>query len=198
MQIKFIFDIASPNAYLSHKVIPDFEKKYDVKFDYFVCLLGGIFKLTNNQPPMVAFAGIKNKLDYDGVEMQRFINKHNLSDFKMNPNFPVITLQIMRAAVVAEKEGFLMDYVQKITRSMWEREKKMDDPEVIKAEYDHWGFDSSLLMDGMNDPDIKSSLMDKTSEAVERGVFGIPTFFVGNEMFFGKDRLGQVEEEILK
>ena len=91
-----------------------------------------------------------------------------------------------------------MDYVQKITRSMWEREKKMDDPEVIKAEYDHWGFDSALLMDGMNDPDIKSSLMDKTSEAVERGVFGIPTFFVGNEMFFGKDRLGQVEEEILK
>ena len=163
-----------------------------------MALLGGIFKLTNNQPPMIAFAGIKNKLDYDGVEMQRFINKHNLSDFKMNPNFPVITLQIMRAAVVAEKEGFLMDYVQKITRSMWEREKKMDDPEVIKAEYDHWGFDSSLLMDGMNDPDIKSALMDKTSEAVERGVFGIPTFFVGNEMFFGKDRLGQVEEEILK
>ena len=137
---------------------------------------------------MVAFAGIKNKLDYDGIEMQRFISKHNLSDFKMNPNFPVITLQIMRAAVVAEKEGFLMDYVQKITRSMWEREKKMDDPEVIKAEYDHWGFDSSLLMDGMNDPDIKSSLMDKTSEAVERGVFGIPTFFVGNEMFFGKTK----------
>ena len=154
--------------------------------------------MTNNQPPLGAFAGIKNKLDYDGVEMQRFINKHNLADFKMNPNFPVITLQIMRAGVVAEKEGFLMDYVQKITRSMWEREKKMDDPEVIKAEYDHWGFDSSLLMDGMNDPDIKSSLMDKTSEAVERGVFGIPTFFVGNEMFFGKDRLGQVEEEILK
>ena len=116
----------------------------------------------------------------------------------MNPNFPVITLQIMRAAVVAEKEGFLMDYVQKITRSMWEREKKMDDPEIIKAEFDHWGFDSSLLMDGMNDPDIKSSLMDKTSEAVERGVFGIPTFFVGDEMFFGKERLGQVEEEILK
>ena len=74
----------------------------------------------------------------------------------------------------------------------------MDDPEVIKAEYVHWGFDSSLLMDGMNDPDIKSALMDKTSEAVERGVFGIPTFFVDNEMFFGKDRLGQVEEEILK
>ena len=174
------------------------EDKLGFKFNIKLALLGGIFKLTNNQPPMVAFAGIKNKLDYDGVEMQRFINKHNLSDFKMNPNFPVITLQIMRAAVVAEKEGFLMDYVQKITRSMWEREKKMDDPEVIKAEYDHWGFDSSLLMDGMNDPEIKSSLMDKTSEAVERGVFGIPTFFVGNEMFFGKDRLGQVEEEILK
>ena len=149
-------------------------------------------------PMNVVGSGIKNKLDYDGIEMQRFINKHNLSEFKMNPHFPVITLQIMRAAVVAEKEGVLMDYVQKITKSMWEREKKMDDPEVIKEEYDHWGFDSSLLMDGMNDPEVKASLMDKTSEAVERGVFGIPTFFVGQEMFFGKDRLGQVEEEILK
>jgi 2-hydroxychromene-2-carboxylate isomerase len=197
-EVDFYFDFASPNAYLSLIAGKELEDKLGFKFNIKLALLGGIFKLTNNQPPMVAFAGIKNKLDYDGVEMQRFINKHNLSDFKMNPNFPVITLQIMRAAVVAEKEGFLMDYVQKITRSMWEREKKMDDPEVIKAEYDHWGFDSSLLMDGMNDPDIKSSLMDKTSEAVERGVFGIPTFFVGSEMFFGKDRLGQVEEEILK
>ena len=197
-EVDFYFDFASPNAYLSLMAGKELEDKLGFKFNIKLALLGGIFKLTNNQPPMVAFAGNKNKLDYDGVEMQRFINKHNLSDFKMNPNFPVITLQIMRAAVVAEKEGFLMDYVQKITRSMWEREKKMDDPEVIKAEYDHWGFDSSMLMDGMNDPEIKSCLMDKTSEAVERGVFGIPTFFVGNEMFFGKDRLGQVEEEILK
>ena len=102
----------------------------------------------------------------------------------MNPNFPVITLQIMRAAVVAEKEGFLMDYVQKITRSMWEREKKMDDPEVIKAEYDHWGFDSSLLMDGMNDPDIKSSLMDKTSEAVEREFLGFQLSLLVTKCFW--------------
>ena len=176
----------------------ELENKLGFKFKIKLALLGGIFKLTNNQPPMVAFAGIKNKLDYDGVEMQRFINKHNLSDFKMNPNFPVITLQIMRAAVVAEKEGFLMDYVQKITRSMWEREKKMDDPEVIKSAFEESGFDAEKLMEQMQDPEVKAKLIANTEEAVERGVFGIPTFFVGNEMFFGKDRLGQVEEEILK
>ena len=116
-EVDFYFDFASPNAYLSLMAGKELEDKLGFKFNIKLALLGGIFKLTNNQPPMVAFAGIKNKLDYDGVEMQRFINKHNLSDFKMNPNFPVITLQIMRAAVVAEKEGFL-----------WTMSKKLQDP----------------------------------------------------------------------
>ena len=197
-EVDFYFDFASPNAYLSLMAGKELEDKLGFKFNIKLALLGGIFKLTNNQPPMIAFAGIKNKLDYDGVEMQRFINKHNLSDFKMNPNFPVITLQIMRAAVVAEKEGFLMDYVQKITRSMWEREKKMDDPEVIKAAFEESGFDSERLISQMQNPDVKAKLISNTEAAVERGVFGIPTFFVGDEMYFGKDTLWQVEEALLK
>ena len=197
-KVDFYFDFASPNAYLSHKVIQSIKERTGAEITYIPVLLGGIFKLTNNKPPMEQFFGVKNKNEYQNLEMERFIKRHGLDKFQMNPHFPVISLQIIRGAVAANMDGYLEDYIDKVLVHMWEEPKKMDDPEVIKTEYDHWGFDSSLLMDGMNDPDIKSSLMDKTSEAVERGVFGIPTFFVGEEMFFGKDRLGQVEEEILK
>ena len=193
-EVDFYFDFASPNAYLSLMAGKELEEKLGFKFNIKLALLGGIFKLTNNQPPMVAFAGIKNKLDYDGVEMQRFINKHNLSDFKMNPNFPVITLQMMRGAVAADMDGYLEDYIEKVLVHMWEEPKKMDDPEVIKVAFEESGLDADKLMNQMQDPDVKAKLISNTEEAVKRGLFGIPTFFLDDEMYFGKDTIWMIEE----
>ena len=192
--VDFIFDFASPNAYLVHKVVPQIEARTGAHFNYIPCLLGGIFKATGNQAPMIAFGGIKNKPEYDALELQRLITRHNLTDFKMNPNFPVITLMLMRGALVAERDDFLPAYIEAMLTGMWEQGLKLDDPEVLHKAYADAGFDADKLMADMGDDAIKAKLLDNTNQAVERGAFGIPTFFVGDEIFFGKERLEQVEE----
>ena len=197
-KIEFYFDFASPNAYLSHKVLKQIVEKKNVEVKYIPVLLGGIFKATNNKPPMEQFFGVKNKNEYQNLEMERFIKRHGLHNFKMNPHFPVISLQIIRGAVAAEMDGYLEDYIDKVLVHMWEEPKKMDDPEVIKTAYQESGFDSEKLMAQMQDPDVKAKLISNTEAAVERGVFGIPTFFIDDEMFFGKDTLWQIEEILEK
>ena len=192
--VDFIFDFASPNAYLVHKVIPEIEARTGATFNYIPCLLGGIFKATGNQAPMIAFGGIKNKPEYDALEMQRFIARHNLTGFKMNPHFPVISLMLVRGALVAERDGYLMKYIDAMVDALWERELKLDDPEVLHKALADAGFDADKIMTDMGDEAIKSKLLENTNSAVERGAFGIPTFFVGDEIFFGKERLGQIEE----
>lgn len=192
--VDFIFDFASPNAYLVHKAIPEIEARTGATFNYIPCLLGGIFKATGNQPPMIAFGDIKNKPEYDGLEIQRFITRHNLTDFRMNPHFPVISLMLVRGALVAERDGYLMKYIDAMVGAMWEQGLKLDDPEVLHQALADAGFDADKIMAGMSDDAIKAKLMENTTAAVERGAFGIPTFFVGDEIFFGKERLGQVEE----
>ena len=198
IKIEFYFDFASPNAYLSHKVLKQIVEKKNVEVKYIPVLLGGIFKATNNKPPMEQFFGVKNKNEYQNLEMERFIKRHGLHNFKMNPHFPVISLQIIRGAVAAEMDGYLDDYIDKVLVHMWEEPKKMDDPEVIKTAYEESGFDSEKLMAQIQDPDVKAKLISNTEAAVERGVFGIPTFFVDDEMFFGKDTLWQIEEILEK
>tara|TARA_R110002110_G_scaffold415244_2_gene648913 strand:+ start:623 stop:1240 length:618 start_codon:yes stop_codon:yes gene_type:complete len=192
------FDFGSPNSYLAWKILPDIEARTGVKFDYVPMLLGGVFKLTGNQPPMIAFGNIKNKPQYDNLEMQRFIAKYKLDKFKMNSHFPVNTVQIMRGAVVAQMEGNLPQYLDVVFRAMWENSKKMDDAEVIRAELDAGGLDGAHILARIQDQDVKDKLMANTTASVERGAFGAPTFFVGKEIFFGKDRLRDVEEEIQK
>jgi 2-hydroxychromene-2-carboxylate isomerase len=145
---------------------------------------------------MEQFFGVKNKNEYQNVEMQRFIARHDLGKFQMNPHFPVISLQIIRGAVAADMDGYLEDYIDKVLVHMWEEPKKMDDPEVIKAAFEESGLDAEKLMEQMQDPDVKAKLISNTEAAAERGVFGIPTFFVGDEMYFGKDNLWQVEEKL--
>ena len=184
----------SPNAYLANKVIKKIKEKAGAEINYIPVLLGGIFKSTNNKPPMEQFFGVKNKNEYQNLEMQRFIDRHDLKDFKMNPHFPVISLQIIRGAVAAEMDGYLEEYIEKVLVHMWEDPKKMDDPEVIKAAFAESGFDAEKLMSQMQDPEVKAKLISNTEAAVERGVFGIPSFFVDDEMFFGKDTLWQIEE----
>lgn len=197
-RVEFLFDFGSPNAYLAHKVIPDIERRTGAKFVYVPVLLGGIFKLTGNKPPMLQFGGIRNKLAYEQLEMQRFIERHNIAAFQFNPYFPVNTLRIMRLAAAAEAESILAPYADAVFRAMWEKPKKMDDPVVIGDVLREEGFDAERLMARAESQEIKDRLMRNTETAVERGAFGSPTFFVGSEMFFGKDRLRDVEEEIAK
>jgi len=197
-KIDFYFDFASPNAYLSHKVMQVIKEKYEVELNYIPVLLGGIFKATNNKPPMEQFFGVMNKNEYQSKEMQRFIERHKIDSFQMNPHFPVISLQIIRGAVAAEMDGYLEEYIDKVLVHMWEEPKKMDDPEVIKAAFEESGFDSEKLMAQMQDPDVKAKLISNTEEAVKKGVFGIPTFFVDDEMYFGKDTIWMIEEILAK
>ncbi|MCH1541961.1 MAG: 2-hydroxychromene-2-carboxylate isomerase [Alphaproteobacteria bacterium] len=192
--VDFIFDFASPNAYLVHKIVPQIEARTGATFNYLPCLLGGIFKATGNQAPMIAFGDIKNKPDYDMIEMQRFIDRHALTGFKMNPHFPIMSLMLVRGALVAERDGYLMKYIDAMVDAMWEQGLKLDDPEVLHKAYADAGFDAGKIMTDMSDDAIKAKLMENTNAAVARGAFGIPTFFVGDETFFGKERLGQVEE----
>ena len=194
--VDFYFDFASPNAYLSHQVVPGIEERTGAKFNYIPVLLGGIFKLTNNKPPMEAFFGILNKNEYQSVEMERFQKRHEITKFKMNPHFPVMTLQITRGALGAQQDGYLDKYISEVLKHMWEEPKKMDDPEVIKEAFTESGFDADKLLGQTQDPEIKAKLIANTEEAVKRGTFGIPTFFVDDEIYFGKDTLWQVEEAL--
>jgi 2-hydroxychromene-2-carboxylate isomerase len=191
-KIDFYFDFASPNGYLSLQALKKYQASMDLEINYIPVLLGGIFKLTNNQPPMIAFGEVKGKLEYENLEMKRFIDFHQLSNFKMNPHFPVITLMLMRGALAAQQEGFLEEYINKMSVEMWENEKKLDDPDELKAAYDNAGFDSDKIFSLMGTQEIKDKLLSNSSAAAERGVFGIPTFFVGDEMYFGKNTLEQL------
>ncbi len=160
--------------------------------------MGGIFKATGNQAPIFAYADIKNKLAYERLEFQRFMARHAIINFRFNPHFPVNTLLVMRGAIVAENDGRLADYVDAVLHHMWEEPKKMDDPEIAAAALTRSDFDGPALLARTQAAGVKARLIANTERAVERGAFGIPTFYVGDEMFFGKERLGQLEEEILR
>lgn len=193
--IQFYFDFGSPNAYLAHHAMKELVARTGVDVEYLPVLLGGIFKATNNQPPMVALSGVKGKLEYERLEFARFVKKHKISKFKFNSHFPVNTLLLMRAAMVAQRDGYLEAYIEAGLKAMWEDDQNMSDPEVFSKVMTDAGFDGPALLAATQDDAVKAALVASTSAAVARGVFGIPTFFVGDEMFFGKERLGQVEEE---
>ncbi len=195
-KVEFHYDFGSLNAYLAHKVVPAIEQRTGAAFIYVPILLGGVFKLTNNQSPVAQFKDIKNKLPYQRLEIERFVRKHGLTQFKMNPHFPVNTIQIMRGAVAAEMDGFGKRYIDAVFHHMWEEPKKMDEPDIIRAALDASGLDSARILARIQDQAVKDTLLKNTESSVARGTFGAPTFFVGEEMFFGKDRLREVEEEI--
>jgi len=194
--LEFIFDFGSPNAYLAWHGLQPILKRTGTPLDITPCLLGGIFKLAGNQAPWMAFANVKGKIDYERLEMMRFIKLHGLSKFKMNPHFPVNTLLLMRGAIAAKENGDLDLYVKTGLAAMWEDGENMSDPEVFVRVMSAASLNGSALLAATQDPAIKSKLAENTDTAVARGVFGIPTYFVGSEMFFGKDRLDQVEAEL--
>ncbi len=197
VKVEFHFDFGSPNAYLSHLVIPEIEKRTGAKFEYVPILLGGVFKLTNNRSPAESLRGIKNKPEYERLETQRFIRRHGIKRYTPNPFFPVNTLVLMRGAIAARKLRVFERYVDEIYRHMWADPKKLDDPAVMRAAFEESGFDFAEFQKLIETPEVKAELLENTNRSVERGTFGAPTFFVGNEIYFGKDRLRDVEEEII-
>lgn len=198
LSIEFHFDFGSPNADLSHLVIPGIEERTGVRVEYVPVLLGGVFRATNNASPAATLRGIKNKGEYQVLETKRFLLRHGITDFTPNPFFPVNTLQIMRGAIAAQDLGCFERYVGEVYRHMWAEPKKMDDPDVIRAAFDESGLPADALLSGMQDAGVKARLIANTETSVARGVFGSPSFFVGDELFFGKDRLREFEEEIDK
>ena len=195
MNVDFIFDFASPNAYLCHKAIQNLKKTHDIKFNYIPCLLGGIMKLSNNQPPMVTLADIPNKLKYEfDTAFNRFMKEHNITKFKMNEHFPVNTISLIRGAIVAQKNDFFESYVEIVLSGLWEQSLKLDTPEALHELLNNNDCYPDLVIEGIAKDEIKAELIANTSEAVEKGAFGIPTFFVENEMFYGKDSLRELKE----
>jgi 2-hydroxychromene-2-carboxylate isomerase len=189
-----MFDFGSPNAFLSHEAIPAIEKRTGAKFEYVPVLLGGIFKATNNKSPAETLAGVKNKREFHAIETERFLKRFGVKPYTVNPFFPVNTLNLMRAAVAAQFEDVFEKYVDAAFHHMWVEPKKMDDPEVAMKAFAGSGLDAAKLLARSQDADVKAKLIENTQAAVERGAFGSPTFFVGNEMFFGKEQLREVEE----
>jgi 2-hydroxychromene-2-carboxylate isomerase len=197
-RLEFIFDFGSPNAYLAYRVLPPILARTGAELVITPCLLGGLFKLTDNRPPLVAFAGVKGKVEYEKLEIKRFIAKHGLTKFRMNPHFPVNTLMLMRGLVAARLRGDEAAYLEVGLQGLWEEGLKLDDKEVLARRTAEAGLDATRLLEDAQLPGVKQSLAETTDAVARRGAFGIPTFFVGEEMFFGKERLAQVEEELAK
>ena len=198
VHVEFLFDFGSPNAYLCHKLIPAIEGRTGAKFAYVPILLGGLFKLANNRSPAEAFAGIANKRAYEQLEMQRFIARHGLTRFSFNPFFPVNTLKIMRGACAAQQLGCLAHYVDVVYQAMWEDGKNMDDLAVILPTLAAAGLDGEKVLALSQQPEVKAALLTNTQSAHDRGAFGSPSFLIGSELWFGKDRLRDVEDEIVR
>jgi 2-hydroxychromene-2-carboxylate isomerase len=197
-RIEFYFDFGSPNAYLAYKVMPGIERRLGTRFELKPALLGGIFKATGNQSPAVTLAGVPAKAAYERRETDRFIARHGLTQFRFNPAFPINTLHMMRGAMLARKLGVFEPYVEAVYSGMWEQALNMGELDVFHGALDAAGLPTREFAEHVADPDGKAALITSTEDAVGRGVFGSPTFFVGDEMFFGKDRLRDVEEEYLR
>jgi 2-hydroxychromene-2-carboxylate isomerase len=193
-EIEFLYDFGSPNAYFVHRAILAIASEEKIRFRYTPVLLGGVFKATGNQSPMQAYGHIAAKREYDFLEMQRFMTRHGITRFAMNSNFPVNTLLLMRGAVAAETLGCSEPYIEAMMAGMWERGLKLDDPEVWAETVSTAGLDAAALGAAAQDPENKARLVANTEAAVARGVFGIPSFFLGDQLYFGKDRLRDVVE----
>ena len=194
---EFHFDFGGPNSYLVHKLMPAFCAANGTTAVYVPISLGGVFKLTGNRPPMERYADAPAKRAYELLEFSRFVATHNLP-FAMNPHFPINSLNLMRGAVAAQHLGCFAPYVDTIMTAMWENGANTGDLAVVKAVLDAAGLDSTALLAKAEEPNVKAELISNTEDAVVRGVFGVPTFFVGAEMFWGKERLGQVEAALAK
>ena len=193
--IEMIFDIVSPNAYFAYYPLKDIAAKHGAAIEITPVFLAGMHKLTGNAPPFIRDAEVKGKNEYAMLEMNRFIANHGMTDWKMNPKFPFnsVMLQRLLCAVDNEERLKLLDI---LLPAVWHDGVDPTDPEAIGPVLMDAGYEAAELLLKTTDPAVKQALMDNTDKAVERGAFGIPTFYIGEEMFFGKERLGQIEDEL--
>ena len=196
MIVDFIFDVASPNTYFAHKLIPNFEKRTGTKFRYIPCLLGGIHKLTNNQPPFIAYADCENKNNYQMIEIERFVKQHKLTKYKFNSHFPPVTIQVQRGAIAAQRLKIFEECFECVISAMWENDKNISDINILHETLEQSNLDVAAIMNIATSQECKDKLIANTDDAVSRGAFGAPTFFYENQIFFGKDHLYQLEEYI--
>lgn len=193
-EIEFLYDFGGPNSWFVHRAIPAIEAQGKVRFRYVPVLLGGLFKATGNQAPMLSYGHVAPKVAYDRLEMERFMARHKITGFRFNPHFPVNTLLAMRGAVAAERIGCGPAYREAMYTALWQDGLKLDDPAVWSEVVAAAGLDAAALGEAVQQGEVKAALAASTDQAVARGAFGVPTFFIGEEMWFGKDRLRDVVE----
>jgi len=191
--LEFFFDYGSPYSYLANSQLGGLAERTGAEIRYRPMLLGAVFKATGNQSPMME--PVEAKRNYGGVEMRRFV-AHYGCPFQMNPNFPINTVPIMRACHAAIRQGVFERFHEVVFPALWAEGRNVGDEGVFIALLDEAGLDGKGLVAAASDADVKQALRETTDEAVERGVFGAPSFFVGQEMFFGADRLAFVEAEL--
>jgi 2-hydroxychromene-2-carboxylate isomerase len=191
--VEFIFDLVSPNGYLAWYPLREIVARQGAELVVTPVFLGGMHKLTGNAPPMIRDADVKGKVAYSMLEMRRYIAKHGFTKYRLHPQFPFNSVTFQRMLIAVEGEDRIR-LVEALLPAIWEDGIAVDDPAAIGAMLAAGGFDPHALLGATQDPAIKQQLIDNTEAAVARGSFGIPTFFVGDEMFFGKERLGQIEE----
>ena len=189
-RIEFYFDFGSPTAYLAYKRLIQLQGQYGSNIEYHPMLLGGIFKATGNMSPIMIPAKGQYMSRYD---LPRFTKRYNI-EFNHNPNFPINTLYLMRGYIAAERIGKTAEYLNAVFTAMWVDQQNMGDVDVIKTVLDNANIDAETILKSAATPEIKSALIEKTEAAVARGIFGAPTMFIENEMYFGQDRLDFVEE----
>lgn len=192
---EFLFDFGGPNSYLAHKMLPELCARTGTEAVYTPILLGGLFKLTNNQAPLMRYAETPAKQNYEMLEFDRFVKSHAIP-FQMNPNFPINSLYLMRGAIAAQHLGCFMPYVEAIMTAMWEKGLNTGDLDVVLLLLDEAGLDGTAILAKADESDVKAELVANTEKAAGRGAFGVPTFFVGPDMFWGKERLGQIEDAL--
>lgn len=189
---QFLFDLAGPNGYLVYRTLPAFCAAHDATVDYVPVLLGGLMKATGNRPPWMVYADVPAKVAYDQLEFDRYRAANGIDKFRMNPNFPANSITAMRILVAAQTDGCFAPVLEALMAGVWEAGLNLNDPAAIAACLDAAGLDGAAMLERANDPAVKAALIANTESAVARGAFGIPTFFVGDAMFFGKERLAQV------
>lgn len=201
-RVELIFDFVSPNAYLVWWPLRELLDRYEAGLDVTPVFLGGMHKLTGNAPPMIRDKDVKGKNEYAMLEMQRFITRHGLTKYRLHPQFPFNSILLQRMLFAADQDGRAVQFVEALLRPIWEEGLDISSPEAIGAVLSEAGFDAADLFGRAQTDEVKQGLVANTDAAVARGAFGIPTMFVGpkgeGEMFFGKERLGQIEELLAK
>lgn len=190
-RVEFFFDVGSPTTYLAWTQLPAIIERHDAELELRPFLLGGVFKATGNSSPVTVAAKGKYML----ADLERFAARYGVV-LRFNPHFPINTLPLMRGAVAMKMDGQLERYLDVIFPAIWVEGRNMGDAAVIAETLAAGGFDVDAFQTRIQEDAVKQALIDATTEAVERGAFGAPTFFIDGEMFFGQDRLDFVEEAL--